>query len=262
MSAMPAEVKTPSGLVGLATSAGRAMLDFLYPPVCVTCSAPLAEPQALCTACWQALVPITAPMCPVLGLPFAADMGEGALSAAAIAEPPVFDRARAAFVYSDMSARIVSRFKYGDRPELAAFAARAMAGAGRDFWSDDPVLVPVPLHRLRQWRRGYNQSAELARHLVRLLDLDFAPDLGRRLRHTRQQVGLSASERRRNVEGAFGLDANGAARWAGRRLVLVDDVVTTGATVSALARVLKRAGFDHIDVISFARVVPGAEGTI
>ena len=259
MIASAPEVKTPNAVSALAGRAGHALLDWLYPPVCLSCAAPVAEPHGLCTACWQALVPITAPMCPVLGLPFAADMGEGTVSAEALADPPVYGRARAAFIYSPMSARLVARLKYNDRPELAAFAAAAMAGAGREYWPDHPVLVPVPLHRFRQWRRGYNQSAELARQLARNLDLDFAPDLAHRKRHTRQQVGLNPDQRRRNVAGAFAVDPNSAGRWAGRRLVIVDDVVTTGATVSALTRALKRAGFDQIDVISFARVVPGAE---
>ncbi len=253
------EVKTPASAAGFAGAVGRAVFDFLYPPVCLSCSAPIAEPNGLCASCWTALVPITAPMCPVLGLPFETDLGPDALSAAALADPPVFARARAAFVYSPLSARIVARFKYGDHPELARFIARAMVRAGAEFWPDDPVLVPVPLHRFRHWHRRYNQSAELARCLGRQLDLDFSPNLARRKRSTRQQVGLNPDQRKRNVSGAFGVDADQAARWAGRRLVLVDDVLTTGATVSALATALKRAGFDHIDVISFARVVPGAQ---
>ena len=254
-----AKVKTPAAIVAPARRAVRAVLDMLYPPVCIACSAPVAEPDGLCTACWQALIPISAPMCPVLGLPFAADMGPEAVSAEALADPPVFQRARASFAYSPMSARIVSRFKYGDHPELAGFMAAAMERAGAEFWPDDPILVPVPLHRFRQWRRRYNQSAELARRLAGARGLTFVPDLVRRKRHTRQQVGLNAEQRKRNVAGAFGVDALAAGRWAGRRVVLVDDVLTTGATVSALARALKRAGFDQIDVISFARVVPGLE---
>ena len=253
------EVKMPDRTIRTATSVIRQLLDFLYPPVCIACASPVAEPDGLCPSCWQALVPITEPLCPVLGLPFASDMGSGAISAAALSEPPPFDRARAPFAYTEITARIVSRFKYGDHPELARFAAAAMVGAGRSFWPDNPVLVPVPLHRRRLWRRGYNQSAELARMLSRALDLDFAPDLVTRRRHTRQQVGLSGAERRKNVEGAFSVNPQAVARHLGRRLVLVDDVLTTGATVAALARTLKRAGFDHIDVISFARVVPEAE---
>lgn len=259
MSVPALKVKMPNDMLAGLAGAGRALLDFLYPPVCIACSAPVSEPHGLCTACWQALVPITAPMCPVLGLPFPADMGPDAVSAEALAEPPVFDRARAAFAYSRMSARVVSRFKYGDHPELARFAAAAMQRAGAPFWPADPVLVPVPLHRFRQWRRTYNQSAELARRLARALGLDFAPELVRRKRHTRQQVGLSADERKRNVAGAFSVDPRAAGRWAGRPIVIVDDVLTTGATVSALSRALRRVGFDHIDVISFARVVPGLE---
>ncbi len=262
MIAREPEVKMPIDLAGLAGAAGRAVLDFFYPPVCIACSAPVAEPHGLCTACWRELVPITAPMCPVLGLPLPADMGTGALSAEAIADPPVFARARAAFVYSPMSARIVVRLKYGDNPELAVFCAAAMARAGAEFWPDNPVLVPVPLHPFRQVQRHYNQSAELARRLGRHLGLDFAPELARRKRNTRQQVGLDPDQRRRNVAGAFAADRQAVSRWTGRRLVIVDDVITTGATVSALTRALKRAGFDDIDVISFARVVSGAEWSI
>ncbi len=259
MGALAAEVKTSGRFATLAANVGPGLLDFLYPPVCLACSAPVGEANGLCADCWQALKPITAPLCAKTGLPFAVDMGENAVSAEALNAPPEYDRARAAFVYSELSARLVARFKYGDRPELAAFISLAMAGAGRELWPGDPVLVPVPLHRLRLWRRGYNQSAELARDLGRRLGLDYAPDLAVRRRHTRQQVGLSGEQRRRNVAGAFAIDRHVAARLAGRRLVLVDDVVTTGATVSALTRALRRAGFDHIDVISFARVVPGAE---
>ena len=253
------KVKIPDGLTLPFGRAARAALDLVYPPVCLACSKAVAEPDGLCVECWQALIPISAPMCPVLGLPFAADMGQEAVSAEALADPPVFDRARAAFAYSPMSARIVSRFKYGDHPELSGFMAAAMERAGAEFWPDSPILVPVPLHRFRQWRRRYNQSAELARRLAGARGLSFVPDLARRRRHTRQQVGLNAEQRKRNVAGAFAVDASVAGRWAGRRVVLVDDVLTTGATVSALARTLRRAGFDQIDVISFARVVPGLE---
>lgn len=239
--------------------AGRRVLDQLFPPSCMVCGAAVSEPDGLCVGCWRQLVPISAPFCPVLGLPFVVDPGPGALSAQALAEPPPYGRARSAFVYSEMSGKLVSQLKYGDRPELARFAARAMLGAGKELLADNPVLVPVPLHGSRQWQRRYNQSSELARTMARLSGLDYSPLLVRRTQRTPPQVGLNTAQRRRNVAGAFGVDPAQAGQWAGRRIILIDDVITTGATIGALALGLKKAGFGQIDVISFARVVFGAE---
>lgn len=234
---------------------GTGFLDQLYPPTCLACEAPLLGADALCGACFARLKPITAPFCPRLGLPFAYSLGPDALSAEAIADPPPFSRARSALVYNDLARQVVSRLKYGDRPELARFCARLMAGAGRDLWGEDIVLVPVPLHFGRHLMRRYNQSAELARALGRVLNAPVDVDLLRRDRPTRQQVGLGASQRRRNVMGAFRAHPDALARLAGRRVVLVDDVITTGATVKTATHALKRGGAREIDVISFARVV-------
>ncbi|UXN74731.1 double zinc ribbon domain-containing protein [Devosia sp. A8/3-2] len=132
--------------------AGRLLLDQLYPPVCLSCEAPTGMADTLCAKCFAALRPITAPLCPVLGLPFEVALGPDALSAEAIADPPPFERARAALVYNDLAGTLVSRLKYGDRPELARFCARLMAGAGHELWADRPILVPVPLHPARLQR--------------------------------------------------------------------------------------------------------------
>lgn len=239
--------------------AGALVLDQLYPPVCLHCDAPIAETDALCAPCWRGLRAITLPLCPVLGLPFEISLGPEARSAEAIADPPPFDRARSAFIYNDIARAIVSRLKYGDKPEVARFCARLMASACAELLEDDPVLVPVPLHRTRQWQRRYNQSTELCRTLGVLKGLEYLPMLVTRRRRTRQQVGLSAEQRARNVAGAFDVHPDALAQTAGRRVVIVDDVITTGATVKALTRALKRAGCDQIDVISFARVVIGVD---
>ncbi|RYE07521.1 MAG: ComF family protein [Hyphomicrobiales bacterium] len=236
-----------------------AVLDQLYPPVCLSCDAPLASADALCANCFRELRPITAPLCPVLGLPFTVSIGPEARSAEAIADPPPFERARAAVVYNDIARALVGRLKYGDRPELARFCARLMAQAGHELWDGDAVLVPVPLHRTRQFSRRYNQSNELARALGRLTGLRVAHGLVRRRKATRQQVGLSASARQRNVAGAFAANAEALARLNGRRLILVDDVVTTGSTVRAVTHALKSAGAGRVDVVSFARVVIGTD---
>ena len=267
MESAGAVVKTRGGGRGLGRRlgrglrrAGRIVLDLLYPPVCLGCEAALADPDALCATCFRQLRPITPPFCPVLGIPFEADLGAGMRSAEAMADPPPFARARAAVLYNGMARRIVGQLKYGDRPELARFCARLMAAAGSEILGEDAVLVPVPLHRRRRLGRRYNQSAELARAVGALTGVAVAPGLLRRTRPTRQQVGLTAQARQRNVAGAFAVDAGAMNRLRGRRVVLVDDVVTTGATVKAATRALKRAGVARVDVLSFARVVIGADG--
>jgi ComF family protein len=240
---------------------GRTVLDLFYPPTCLDCHAPVATADALCPRCFGRLRPITAPFCPRLGIPFQHDLGPGALSAEAIADPPPFERSRSAVLYNEVARAIVSRMKYGDRPELAGFCARLMHRAGHELWSDDAVLVPVPLNRWRLLSRRYNQSTELARALGRLTGIAVEPSLVRRHRNTRQQVGLTRDARHRNVAGAFRAHPHLIARLEGRCVILVDDVITTGSTIAAITRTLTKAGVDKVDVISFARVVVGQETT-
>jgi ComF family protein len=248
-----------SGARRLPVRLGRAVLDTLYPPLCLNCEAAVGDADTLCATCFRKLRPITAPLCPRLGIPFQISLGPEALSAEAIADPPPFDRSRSAVIYNEVARSIVSRMKYGDRPELARFCGRLMAGAGTELWADRPVLVPVPLHPLRQIGRRYNQSLELARVIGRLTGLAVDASLVRRSRRTRQQVGLSADARQRNVAGAFAAHPEALARTRGRGVVIVDDVITTGSTVKAVTRALNKAGIERVDVISFARVVVGYE---
>lgn len=246
----------------MAAAMGARALDAAFPPVCLGCSEAVWTPDGLCSACWSQLIPISRPFCPVLGLPFASDMGEGALSVQAIASPPPFDRARSAVAYTDLARKLVSKMKYSDRPEIGLFCARMMVSAGHELLGDDAVLVPVPLHPSRQRERRYNQSAELARAIARLAKCALHTDLVVRHKRTIQQVGLNASQRARNVDGAFRVDPARLDRLGARRVVLVDDVLTTGATASAAARALKRAGVSKVDVLSFARVVFDADMTV
>lgn len=238
---------------------GQLALDQLYPPACAGCGAPLIEGDVLCAACFSQVRVITAPLCPVLGLPFASDLGAGALSSEALAAPPPFLRARAAVAYGAVADIVVSRLKYGDRPELARFCARLMAAAGREFWEAAPLLVPVPLHASRLRLRRYNQSLLLAQELGRQLELPVDPHLVQRRRNTRQQVGLSGDGRLRNVQGAFAPHPNLPGRLKGRGVVLIDDVYTTGATVKAATRALLRGGVERVEVLTFARVVIGGD---
>ena len=194
-----------------------------------------------------------------LGIPFEVSLGPAARSAEAIAEPPPFDRARAAVVYNGVARSLVGKLKYGDRPELARFCARLMAQAGHELWGSDAVLLPVPMHRTRQFSRRYNQATELARVLGRLTGLVVDPLLVNRGKDTKPQVGLSGDARRRNLAGAFQPSPDISSRLRGRRVIIVDDVVTTGSTAKAVTRALRAGGVQQVDVISFARVVTGKD---
>ena len=181
MDGAPLLVKTGSALAAAARwprRGARGLLDLLYPPICLNCEAPVAVADGLCASCFRQLRPITAPMCPRLGIPFQISLGPDALSAEAIADPPPFDRARSAVIYNDVARALVSRLKYGDRPELALFCAKLMTTAGAELWTARPVLLPVPLHPLRQIGRRYNQSLELARAIARRTDLPVDAGLG------------------------------------------------------------------------------------
>ena len=229
----------------------------LFPPVCGGCRKLVVAPGTLCGECWPQLRFIERPWCEVMGTPFTYDMGEGMLSADAIANPPPFERARSAVAYAGVARQMVQSLKFGDRTELAPWMARWMMRAGAELTADAEVVVPVPLHRARFFLRRFNQSAELARAVCALSGKPFSPEALLRVKATRQQVGLGAREREDNVRGAFAVPPEARIAIEGRRVLLVDDVYTTGATVSAAARVLKRRGARAVDVLTFARVLPG-----
>lgn len=234
------------------------MLDLAIPPACMSCDERVLEPGALCPSCWQRLRFITKPNCAVLGTPFSFDLGPGIVSAQAIASPPPYEMARAAVLYDDIARKLVARLKYEDRPDLAPVLARWMVRAAKDaeadFLSDNPIVVPVPLHRWRLLRRRYNQAALLARDVSNQLQLAFEPMALDRIRKTDQQVGLTRSERANNVRGAFRATPSGAMNMSGRTVLLIDDVLTTGATLEAATRASLRAGASHVRVLTFALV--------
>ena len=238
------------------------LLDWVYPPNCLACDGPVEMADGLCGSCWQNLRFISKPYCPILGIPFAADMGAEIVSAQAIASPPPFHRARAAVLYDDLARSLVSQFKYGDRLEVAKLLARLMAQAGSDYWGESCVLVPVPLHWRRRLFRKYNQSQLLADHLAKVTGAEVVSDWIRRVKSTRQQVGLTSKERESNVRGAFKLTDKFLERYQGEHIVIIDDVVTTGATIEAIARCFPAKYRDKVNVLSFARVVSDPIGAI
>nr|WP_047578010.1 ComF family protein [Methylobacterium sp. ZNC0032] len=233
----------------------RGLIGIVYPPTCIACHAATGEVQALCPACWRGIGFIERPYCERLGTPFAVDLGTGLLSPAAIADPPVFARARTVCRFDGTARDLVHRLKYGDRAELSLTLGRMMAQAGRELAADADLVMPVPLHRTRLWRRRFNQAAALARIVSRETGLPLATTALTRIRRTRQQVGLTRAQRAENLQGAFHVSAAMRSLVEGRRILLVDDVLTTGATVNAASRALLRAGASAVDVLTFARVV-------
>jgi ComF family protein len=258
--------RTPSlsdaGRIGLTSARqvfGRA-LDLVFPPACLACRAATDRHGALCAACWRQMRFIERPFCERLGTPFAVDLGaEGLLSPEAFASPPIYARARAVARFEDGPSRhLVHRLKYGDRMELARPLGAWMARAGTEILVESDLLIPVPLHRGRLFTRRFNQANALAASVSQACGVPLDSFVLTRHRPTVSQVGLSKRQRAANVQGAFKVSTEAALRIAGRNLVLVDDVMTSGATINAAARVLLRAGAARIDVLVFARVVAAA----
>ncbi len=244
----------------LAARAGHLALDALLPARCLKCGATVRAPGALCGECWAGLAFLTAPYCACCGFPFEFDAGPGALCATCTRARPTFNRARAALKYDDASRGLIIDFKHGDRTDAAPAFIPWMRQAGAELLAEADAIVPVPLHWLRLFARRYNQAAMLAAGLAKAAGRPAIMDGLIRRRRTPSQGRLGPSARRRNVAGAFAVPARRQAAFEGRRVLLVDDVLTTGATAEACAAALLRAGAAGVDVLTLARVVrPQAE---
>jgi len=231
----------------------------LFPPVCCGCGRRIDQIGTVCPQCWSEIQFVTGPYCPIMGVPFRFDVGDGFLCGEALRDPPPFDCARAAVLHKGLAQLMVSRLKYSRRLELAPIMGQWLLRAGRDLLAQCDYIVPLPLHRRRFWQRGYNQSAELARYLARATAREFAPHILRRQKYTVPQVGLSAAERVKNMRGVFAVEKAARPLLKGKIVVLVDDVYTTGATARAAARILRRAGTAKIFVLTFSRAVKKEE---
>lgn len=248
-------VVAPSPLTRFFRRAARAAVDLVLPPTCLACRKPVDVAGGLCPSCWTAMGFIERPYCERLGTPFVSEEGGALLSPTAIADPPAYERARAAARYGDVARELVHFLKYGDRLDLARPLGQWMARAGAELLSDADALVPVPLHWTRLLQRRFNQSAMLAQTIGAAANVAVADHIIVRSRATRPQYGLARSERARNVQGAFEVAKAARVDVKGRKLILVDDVLTSGATVDACARSLRRAGASRVDVLVLARVV-------
>lgn len=231
---------------------GRALIDLVYPPSCLMCGAALSEEGGLCARCWTAVPFIEKPYCQRLGTPFPFDHGGDLISPQAMAHPPVFAAARAVARYDGPARALVHGLKYSDRHDLVRPMARWMVRAGAELLAHSDLLVPVPLHWMRLWRRRFNQAALLAGAISEVTGHATAFQALRRVRRTRPQFGLSRHERAENVQGAFRVDPS--VPVAGQRVLLIDDVFTTGATANAAAHRLIRAGAASVSLLAFACV--------
>lgn len=246
----------------VARGAGRTALDLLLPPQCLTCDAPVEVQGQLCGACFRTTAFLTEPCCRRCGRPFEA-AGQGGLEGVCQGcrdHPPPWRAARAALRYDEQTKRLVLPLKYGDRVELARALAPHMARAGSALLHGTDVIVPVPLHRRRLLARRYNQAALLARALARLSGRPAVLDVLRRTRATSPLADKGAKARAAEVEGVFAVRERHRPRVDGARVLLVDDVLTSGATAGACARALLAAGALDVDVLAAARVVAPDRG--
>jgi ComF family protein len=244
-----------SSPIGAAVSG---LLDLLLPHQCLKCGELLGTEGALCAACWSEIAFLAPPLCARCGYPFEFDSGFGAdgeICGACLRDPPPYDRARAVFRYDQESRSLILGLKHGDRTHgVPAFGAWLARAAG-PLAAEADLVAPVPLHRWRLFRRRYNQAALLAKAVASAAGLACAPGLLVRVRATPSQGRLSRARRRLNVRGAFAVPPARREAVEGRRVLLVDDVMTTGATVESAARCLTAAGARAVDVLTLARAV-------
>jgi len=231
----------------------RGALDLILPRETLD-GAPAVGAHGLSVEDWLRIRFLEAPVCDGCGAPFDYDPGEGARCAACMARPRAFDAARAACLYDEISRDPILKLKHADRTDLAPMFARWLSRAAADLLAEAEAVAPVPLHRFRLLKRRYNQAAEIARPLARLAGVPYLADALIRRRATETQGGKSGAHRKRNVAGAFHVPAHRRAQVEGRRILLIDDVLTTGATAEGCARALKRAGAARVDLAVVARV--------
>ena len=233
------------------------VVDLVFPPRCPLCGTGLSAQTGLCASCWSELAIPGEPACASCARPFGAGVAQGAVCAPCMAEPPRHDGIAAATLYNDASRRLVLAFKHGNRIALAPMMARLIA-ARLDGTGKDRLMVPVPLHRWRLWRRGFNQAAVLAGELARQSGSDLLVDALVRRKPTPSLGGLGAAARRRVLAGAIAVNPGRAGRLRGAEVVLVDDVLTSGATTDACVSALRRAGAAKVTIACFARVLDEA----
>ncbi len=230
------------------------ILDFLMPPLCLACERSVTESQTLCASCWHSIHFITPPCCAQCGVPFDFEVEEGTLCGACHENPPSYTSARSVFLYDDASKPLILRFKHADQLHTVPALSKWMIRAGSDLWGQTNMIMPVPLHRWRLLKRRYNQSALLAQAIGDKLGIVVAVDGLIRNRSTVSQGRMSSKQRQKNVAGAF--DSNPKWDVEGKVITLIDDVLTSGATIDSCAKLLLSKGAFMVNVVTLARVLP------
>lgn len=233
----------------------RLLGDTLFPPRCPSCAAYVTADGNFCAGCFSRLRMIDAPMCACCGTPFVIVVGYDTRCPTCLDTPPDFDVARAALVYDAISAPLVTALKFGDQWAGLNRYVQMMLRIGQPMLSGADMLIPVPLHWRRLLRRKFNQSALLAYGISRQTGVICAPEMLQRCIYTRPQMRMKRQDRLKNVKHAFTVPDNAQIMLRQKTIILVDDVVTTGATANACARALKKAGAKEVRVLSLARTV-------
>jgi ComF family protein len=248
----------PGQQIGRARALLQTALHALYPPQCATCDAPVDADGALCPSCWRATPFISGACCDTCGLPLPGDPAPGLQCDECLTVARPWEQGRAALLYDEQSRKLLLGLKYHDRMDIAPMAAHWMVQAASPLLRPDLLVAPVPLAWVRLVRRRYNQAALLSRALARRTGLDHCPDLLTRMRHTGTQDGRTRAGRFTNVEGAFRVPPRRQAMIAGRHILLVDDVMTAGATLAACTEACLGAGAVSVRVVVLARVARAA----
>lgn len=235
----------------------NAVINAIYPPQCASCGALTGEAQALCGSCWAASTFVSGLVCVKCGVPLTGEGDGDELCDGCLHAPPAWDRGVAAVLYEGTGRRVVLALKHGDRLELAKPLARWIARAGHSLIKEADIVAPVPLHWSRLARRKFNQAAELARQSVISNGALLVPDLLERARATPKQDGMDREARFANQRDAFRVKGRHAARLRGKNVLMIDDVMTTGATLSACAEALRGGGASVVNVLVLARVARG-----
>lgn len=229
------------------------VLNFFFPPQCLKCFDPVEFPFSLCARCWHKIDFISAPLCQCCGRPFDFEKSGGMLCAQCFQSSPVFTTARSVFIYNDESKDLILRFKHGDALNFARFFSPLMAATAKNRGSLYDSVLAVPLHWRRLLTRQYNQAAVLARGVAQELNLPFYSNVLLRHRYTPFQGYKSRQDRKKNVRRAFCINPKLQNKIRGQRVLLIDDVLTSGATVSECALVLRKAGVQEVHVLTLAR---------
>ncbi len=233
----------------------KALLDVILPPRCGGCGEPVDETPGLCGECWSRLTFITHPFCEQCGFPFELEIQGELLCGPCLKSPPPYTKLRSVFCYEEKSKDLILRFKHGDATHLTPLLVTWMARTSEDLLQETDLILPVPLHWVRLMKRGYNQAALLARGLSKKTGIPYVPDILKRVRSTVSQGHLSSVERRKNVSRAFCVRETARRKLLEKRVLLVDDVFTSGATVTECVKALKKSGVNDVFVLTLARVV-------